>query len=90
MHETVLSFLFSNSDNLFCFLETISLLLFLVGWLALDPAGVKRFVYISAADFGLVNYLLQGYYEGKVLLSDLEINPGFWALKHCLKRYLSL
>lgn len=28
--------------------------------------GVKRFVYISAADFGLVNYLLQGYYEGKV------------------------
>jgi len=31
-------------------------------------AGVKRFVYISAADFGLVNYLLQGYYEGKVLI----------------------
>ncbi|PSS01047.1 hypothetical protein CEY00_Acc22405 [Actinidia chinensis var. chinensis] len=29
--------------------------------------GVKRFVYISAADFGLVNYFLQGYYEGKVL-----------------------
>jgi len=27
--------------------------------------GVKRFVYISAANFGLVNYLLQGYYEGK-------------------------
>ncbi|CAH9107877.1 unnamed protein product [Cuscuta epithymum] len=27
--------------------------------------GVKRFVYISAADFGFVNYLLQGYYEGK-------------------------
>lgn len=27
--------------------------------------GVKRFVYISAADFGAVNYLLQGYYEGK-------------------------
>ncbi|XP_059645233.1 uncharacterized protein At1g32220, chloroplastic isoform X3 [Cornus florida] len=27
--------------------------------------GVKRFVYISAADFGIVNYLLQGYYEGK-------------------------
>ncbi|KAA8547846.1 hypothetical protein F0562_004275 [Nyssa sinensis] len=27
--------------------------------------GVKRFVYISAADFGLANYLLQGYYEGK-------------------------
>lgn len=31
-------------------------------------SGVKRFVYISAADFGVVNYLLQGYYEGKVLL----------------------
>ncbi|KAI9192023.1 hypothetical protein LWI28_017099 [Acer negundo] len=27
--------------------------------------GVKRFVYISAADFGVVNYVLQGYYEGK-------------------------
>ncbi|KAF1871875.1 hypothetical protein Lal_00020670 [Lupinus albus] len=27
--------------------------------------GVKRFVYISAADFGVINYLLQGYYEGK-------------------------
>ncbi|KAJ7971167.1 NAD(P)-binding rossmann-fold protein [Quillaja saponaria] len=27
--------------------------------------GVERFVYISAADFGLVNYILQGYYEGK-------------------------
>ncbi|KAF5207157.1 NAD(P)-binding Rossmann-fold superfamily protein [Thalictrum thalictroides] len=27
--------------------------------------GVKRFVYVSAADFGIVNYLLQGYYEGK-------------------------
>ncbi|KAA3489840.1 catalytic/coenzyme binding protein [Gossypium australe] len=28
--------------------------------------GVKRFVYISAADFGLANYLLKGYYEGKI------------------------
>lgn len=27
--------------------------------------GVKRYVYISAADFGLASYLLQGYYEGK-------------------------
>ncbi|KAJ8774996.1 hypothetical protein K2173_020000 [Erythroxylum novogranatense] len=27
--------------------------------------GVKRFVYISAADFGLVNYVLHGYYDGK-------------------------
>lgn len=27
--------------------------------------GVKRIVYISAADFGVVNYLLKGYYEGK-------------------------
>lgn len=37
-------------------------------WLLPSWAGVKRFVYISAADFGLVNYLLQGYYEGKVCL----------------------
>ncbi|KAM3270621.1 putative protein, chloroplastic-like [Capsicum chacoense] len=32
---------------------------------AASEEGVKRFVYISAADFGPVNYLLQGYYEGK-------------------------
>ncbi|XP_051151652.1 uncharacterized protein At1g32220, chloroplastic [Andrographis paniculata] len=32
---------------------------------AASEAGVKRFVYISAADFGVVNYLLKGYYEGK-------------------------
>lgn len=49
--------------------------------------GVKRFVYISAADFGLANYLLQGYYEGKKaaeaeLLSKFTyggviLRPGF-------------
>uniref|UniRef100_A0A6N2LFI8 NAD-dependent epimerase/dehydratase domain-containing protein n=1 Tax=Salix viminalis TaxID=40686 RepID=A0A6N2LFI8_SALVM len=33
---------------------------------AASEQGVKRFVYISAADFGLVNYLLKGYYAGKV------------------------
>lgn len=32
---------------------------------AASEQGVKRFVYISAADFGLINYLLRGYYEGK-------------------------
>ncbi|XP_030541351.1 uncharacterized protein At1g32220, chloroplastic isoform X2 [Rhodamnia argentea] len=32
---------------------------------AASEHGVKRFVYISAADFGVVNYLLRGYYEGK-------------------------
>ncbi|XP_022750360.1 uncharacterized protein At1g32220, chloroplastic-like isoform X1 [Durio zibethinus] len=32
---------------------------------AASEKGVKRFVYISAADFGLANYLLKGYYEGK-------------------------
>ncbi|ONK79000.1 uncharacterized protein A4U43_C01F1840 [Asparagus officinalis] len=32
---------------------------------AAAETGVKRVVYISAADFGVVNYLLQGYYEGK-------------------------
>ncbi|XP_073277185.1 uncharacterized protein At1g32220, chloroplastic-like [Primulina huaijiensis] len=32
---------------------------------AASEEGVKRFVYISAADFGVVNYVLRGYYEGK-------------------------
>ncbi|XP_070021042.1 uncharacterized protein At1g32220, chloroplastic isoform X1 [Nicotiana sylvestris] len=32
---------------------------------AASEEGVKRFVYISAADFGVANYVLQGYYEGK-------------------------
>lgn len=32
---------------------------------AASEQGVKRFIYISAADFGLINYLLRGYYEGK-------------------------
>nr|XP_043639237.1 uncharacterized protein At1g32220, chloroplastic-like [Erigeron canadensis] len=27
--------------------------------------GVKRFVYISAADSGVINYFLQGYFDGK-------------------------
>ncbi|WOK95215.1 hypothetical protein Cni_G03922 [Canna indica] len=27
--------------------------------------GVKRFVYVSAVDFGLAYYILKGYYEGK-------------------------
>lgn len=45
--------------------------------------GVKRFVYISSADFGLANYLLQGYYEGKVLFSLLAVeachfNANVW------------
>ncbi|CAL5439825.1 unnamed protein product [Camellia sinensis] len=34
---------------------------------------VKRFVYISAADFGVVNYLLKGYYEGKRCNSEAWI-----------------
>lgn len=34
--------------------------------IALNHVGVKRFVYVSAADFGLANYLVRGYYEGKV------------------------
>ncbi|KAL6216011.1 PREDICTED: uncharacterized protein At1g32220, chloroplastic [Fragaria vesca subsp. vesca] len=32
---------------------------------AASEHGVKRFVYVSAADFGLANYLVRGYYEGK-------------------------
>lgn len=31
-------------------------------------SGVKRFVYISAADFGVINNLIRGYFQGKVLL----------------------
>ncbi|GJT03766.1 NAD(P)-binding domain-containing protein [Tanacetum coccineum] len=27
--------------------------------------GIRRFVYISASDFGVINYLIQGYYDGK-------------------------
>ncbi|XP_052209775.1 uncharacterized protein At1g32220, chloroplastic-like [Diospyros lotus] len=38
--------------------------------------GVKRFVYISAADFGWLNYLLQGYYEGK-RAAETELQTKF-------------
>lgn len=54
---------------------------------AASEKGVKRFVYISAADFGVANYLLKGYYEGKrateaELLSKFPyggviLRPGF-------------
>ncbi|XP_031279305.1 uncharacterized protein At1g32220, chloroplastic-like [Pistacia vera] len=33
--------------------------------IAAAEQGVKRFVYISAADFGILYYLLRGYFEGK-------------------------
>jgi uncharacterized protein YbjT (DUF2867 family) len=49
--------------------------------------GVKRFVYVSVADFGLVNYLLKGYYEGKrateaellskFIYGGVILRPGF-------------
>ncbi|KAI3505507.1 hypothetical protein L1887_27638 [Cichorium endivia] len=32
---------------------------------AASEKGIKRFVYVSACDYGVVNYMLQGYYEGK-------------------------
>ncbi|XP_065854727.1 uncharacterized protein At1g32220, chloroplastic-like [Euphorbia lathyris] len=38
--------------------------------------GVKRFVYISAADFGLISYLLRGYYEGK-RATETELRNNF-------------
>lgn len=54
---------------------------------AASEQGVKRFVYISAADFGLVNYLLKGYYAGKrstetelldkFLHGGVILRPGF-------------
>jgi uncharacterized protein YbjT (DUF2867 family) len=54
---------------------------------AASEHGVKRFVYISAVEFGLVNYVLHGYNEGKraaetELLSKFPyggviLRPGF-------------
>ncbi|KAE8735920.1 zinc finger CCCH domain-containing protein 18-like [Hibiscus syriacus] len=43
---------------------------------AATEKGVKRFVYISAADFGLANYLLKGYYEGK-RAAEMELLDKF-------------
>lgn len=53
-------------------------MLLTVGRFSLRLAGVKRFVYISAADFGVVNYLLQGYYEGKVICPTLYCEDILW------------
>uniref|UniRef100_A0A2P2JMP7 Uncharacterized protein MANES_16G133500 n=1 Tax=Rhizophora mucronata TaxID=61149 RepID=A0A2P2JMP7_RHIMU len=44
--------------------------------LAASDKGIKRFVYISAADFGVANYLLQGYYEGK-RAAEMELMMKF-------------
>ncbi|PQM34682.1 uncharacterized protein Pyn_35874 [Prunus yedoensis var. nudiflora] len=41
---------------------------------AASEQGVKRFVYVSAADFGVVNYLLRGYYEGKLFQHTRPLN----------------
>ena len=46
---------------------------FAFSFICFPPAGVKRFVYVSAADFGLVNYLLKGYYDGKVTSQYIEM-----------------
>ncbi|CAL1385225.1 unnamed protein product [Linum trigynum] len=43
---------------------------------AASEKGVKRFVYISAADFGLANYILRGYYEGK-RAAEAELQAKF-------------
>ncbi|KAH7574002.1 hypothetical protein JRO89_XS03G0237300 [Xanthoceras sorbifolium] len=48
-----------NAIELFFFFFTFSSMIVPL------PTGVKRFVYISAADFGVANYLLRGFYEGK-------------------------
>ncbi|WZZ91629.1 hypothetical protein YC2023_120208 [Brassica napus] len=48
---------------------------------AASEKGVKRFVYISAADFGLAKYLLSGYYEGKVSSNSFCI-VLFWSSVH--------
>ncbi|CAI0376544.1 unnamed protein product [Linum tenue] len=44
---------------------------------AASEKGVKRFVYISAADFGLANYILRGYYEGKFSVNKLTLPISF-------------
>jgi uncharacterized protein YbjT (DUF2867 family) len=54
---------------------------------AASRAGVKRFVYISVADFGLPSIVLKGYFEGKKLAEDavrskfpysgVILRPGF-------------
>ncbi|EEF41156.1 uncharacterized protein At1g32220, chloroplastic isoform X1 [Ricinus communis] len=54
---------------------------------AATEKGVKKFVYVSAADFGLINYILRGYYEGKratetelmkkFQYSGVILRPGF-------------
>jgi len=54
---------------------------------AASRAGVKRFVYVSVADFGLPSLVLQGYFEGKKLAEDavrskfpysgVILRPGF-------------
>ncbi|XP_048133371.1 uncharacterized protein At1g32220, chloroplastic-like [Rhodamnia argentea] len=54
---------------------------------ASSEQGVKRFVYISATDFVIANYLLRGYYEGKALslkelltkfpYGEVILRPGF-------------
>lgn len=54
---------------------------------AASKAGVKRFVYVSVADFGLPSIVLQGYFEGKKVAEDavrskfpysgVILRPGF-------------
>jgi hypothetical protein len=60
------------------------------GFLSALASGVKRYVYISAADFGLINYLLKGYYEGKVLSCFCNLSVIFKSLNvnyNCPKKY---
>ncbi|MCO5547794.1 hypothetical protein L7F22_001246 [Adiantum nelumboides] len=54
---------------------------------AAHDSGVKRFVYISAFDFGFPSFILRGYYEGKKAAEDaiqikfpyggVILRPGF-------------
>lgn len=54
---------------------------------AAHASGVKRFVYISAFDFGFPSFILRGYYEGKKAAEDslqakfpyggVILRPGF-------------
>lgn len=69
-HKIIIAFLFFLISKFCQMIVVILIFSYTYGLLTRQcewVTGVKRFVYISAADFGLANYLLQGYYEGKVV-----------------------
>lgn len=53
-------------------------------------SGVKRFVYISAADFGVINNLIRGYFQGKVLLLLLLLLSSSWLIFYLIDAFIHL